>query len=549
VSVAPSPVLICTGFHRSATSVTAHWLSRAGMPLWLWSVGAHPSNPEGHFEDWAAVGLHDAVLARQGLDWQFADQAPWFPEAGIEALRRYVGRRDEHARGASWGMKDPRASIFLSAWQHVLGERGRFLFVLRHWGGCLDSLLRRHAAVLAAHEKPGRQHLKFWAQPLLGARMWLAYNRRLLAFARQHPGRVLLVTQRRLFSSLDLPAVVQERLGIPLMSADSPVRSALLAETADERLRSLIPQTLQAEMESLWGALLAACDYKVEDEDARWQASPELPLPDWVEAALATPVPDWSADASGIADLPHDLTRRLDILLTEADTGADSSIIFTALEQMEPFEADLWERLALLALRGARWELAESALERVVSFGDLRPYHFMLLGQARQGVGDEPGARFLFRKAIHRNPRNPRFHEHLARLEMLLGEHGEAEKVLREGLAQFEEPPEPLELLLCESLEQQGRRREAIDWLRAREPLPEKLESTLAMMEVLEGDPGGRVRYQRVCRAQYRGLDKLALLKACLEKIEHRGVRRDLARRLIEQWDRLSGDDGAAGTA
>jgi hypothetical protein len=132
--------LICCGFHRSATSAMANYLENAGLNLGSELMAGGISNPKGHFEDWPAVDLHDAFLQSSGTSWQFHDEVDLV--TSIEPIRQYTEQRSKIAN--HWGVKDPRACLFLNEWQQVLGEKGKFLLVIRHWSSCIESLLHRH---------------------------------------------------------------------------------------------------------------------------------------------------------------------------------------------------------------------------------------------------------------------------------------------------------------------------------------------------------------------------------------------------------------------
>ena len=69
-----SKALICTGFHRSATSATASYLNNAGLHMGNELMGNSISNPKGHFEDWAVVRLHDEQLAKNDTGWRYHDE-------------------------------------------------------------------------------------------------------------------------------------------------------------------------------------------------------------------------------------------------------------------------------------------------------------------------------------------------------------------------------------------------------------------------------------------------------------------------------------------
>src|SRR3546814_4923221 len=62
-----SPVIICTGFHRSATSLTAQLLHSGGLDMGRRLVANHISNPDGHFEDVEMVRSEEHTSELQSL--------------------------------------------------------------------------------------------------------------------------------------------------------------------------------------------------------------------------------------------------------------------------------------------------------------------------------------------------------------------------------------------------------------------------------------------------------------------------------------------------
>jgi hypothetical protein len=87
--------LICTGFHRSATSATANYLYDAGFNLGENLVLGHISNAKGHFEDWDMVKLHDEQLTLSGTNLQFHDQCNLTHDS--MPFKRYSQERFNHA--------------------------------------------------------------------------------------------------------------------------------------------------------------------------------------------------------------------------------------------------------------------------------------------------------------------------------------------------------------------------------------------------------------------------------------------------------------------
>ncbi|MAI64521.1 MAG: hypothetical protein CL600_06540 [Alteromonas sp.] len=122
-----SPILILTGFHRSGTSVCGNLLSNAGLNLGNELIQPHIANRKGYFEDIPAVQMHESWLNENNTSWQHCGEDNLnLGEKHIASLKGYVAKRD--AIGTAWGIKDPRLSLFLPAYQEHLGEPGSFSF-------------------------------------------------------------------------------------------------------------------------------------------------------------------------------------------------------------------------------------------------------------------------------------------------------------------------------------------------------------------------------------------------------------------------------------
>ena len=125
-----SPI-ICAGFHRSGTSLAAQILHLSGMPFAIEPMQGNISNPDGHFEDLFAMRLHDQRLIESGTTWQFHGECNIRCQTStIDSFKRYADYRCQ-LDGSGWLVKDPRATLFLQAWQSALnGKAVSFL-----WGG------------------------------------------------------------------------------------------------------------------------------------------------------------------------------------------------------------------------------------------------------------------------------------------------------------------------------------------------------------------------------------------------------------------------------
>lgn len=267
--------LLVSGFHRSATSATANLLANAGLNMGIKLMGNHISNPKGHFEDLFAVQLHDKQLAKSHTSWQFHDEVAL--DCQSDFLADYIAQRSQSNQ--YWGVKDPRACLFLEQWHDNLGDQGYYLFVIRHWSSCIESLLHRQSRMLA-HELPGitsdQSGLRFWLQSDLPAKMWLAYNKRLLAFAKSHPERTIVASQRALFADAPIITHINQNFGFNLNeNAPSPFENELLRDQASQSVEQILSTSLKIELEAVWQQLLGCASYKTENErPVYYQAEP-----------------------------------------------------------------------------------------------------------------------------------------------------------------------------------------------------------------------------------------------------------------------------------
>ena len=190
-------------------------LHRAGLFLGYELLGASFSNPHGHFEDAEIVDLHERMLADNGQTWMV--DRPFLPAiAGprCRAMEEIVRRRD--AEHALWGFKDPRVCLFLAVWKHLL-PNARVLLVYRHFSDATYSLGRRQSMELLSNpEGPPRLYRRFWEEPDLALRMWLAHNEALLAFADAYPDDVLAVSLDMAQRGFPVVEAINRRWGFEL---------------------------------------------------------------------------------------------------------------------------------------------------------------------------------------------------------------------------------------------------------------------------------------------------------------------------------------------
>jgi len=186
-----SQALIITGMHRSGTSFVAELFKSAGLHIGERLFPGDVGNPRGYFEDEDILTLQRAMLTKAcppGVtgwpDWGWTeaeelDERGWADDE--PAMRALAQQRQHHP---VWGWKDPRTSLLLEQWLHVLPE-ARFLFVVREPWKVAASVQRLPSPL-------------FRDRPDVAVRIWMYYNQHLLAFANRHPERCVVMPMLRL---------------------------------------------------------------------------------------------------------------------------------------------------------------------------------------------------------------------------------------------------------------------------------------------------------------------------------------------------------------
>lgn len=204
--------LIVAGFHRSGTSLTANLLHDAGLHLGDELLGAHESNPYGHYEDVEVIQFHNRLLANAGTDWQASRFfLPTVDTADWSWLAEYGIRK---SRYPAWGVKDPRICLFLPEWQRVFPSMS-VLYVFRPCVQCVHSLKKRAAAHLRRNEAV-LSNIRFWKEPDLAVMMYLLYAKKALHFLESFEGRSLVVSIDELIRGRDVFDTVREGWGYPV---------------------------------------------------------------------------------------------------------------------------------------------------------------------------------------------------------------------------------------------------------------------------------------------------------------------------------------------
>jgi len=258
-----SPFYLCTGFHRSGTSLIAQSLANGGMHMGDELMGASFSNPLGHVEDMPVVRLHDKIFEINGTDWRYHHHSPlvkpfWFKNY----ISRYLDEKAENS--GLCGVKDPRACFFLNNWQVAGGDRMRYVLVYRHWSTAANSLLNRASRHLINGTAPisaNKVNISFWQKPSLAFDMWKASNDEILAFYKKHLDRCLLISQEAyVCNSVSFEAHAQ-KIGLDESYFDNKVvESSLTTGSVSASVLSLLSRDEVERLDNTWQQLQDLAD-------------------------------------------------------------------------------------------------------------------------------------------------------------------------------------------------------------------------------------------------------------------------------------------------
>jgi O-antigen biosynthesis protein len=172
------PVIIA-GMHRSGTSLTASILQAVGVNIGHNLLGASEGNIKGHFEDLDFYSLHQRILISQG----FSSEG-WIGMSKVDVPQQFIAEaknlcEQRMMESGLWGWKDPRTTLFLDFWEHLV-PASKYVFVYRSPWEVIDSLFTRG-------------DIAFINNPSLAIRVWNAYNTAILNFYNSHPERSVLI--------------------------------------------------------------------------------------------------------------------------------------------------------------------------------------------------------------------------------------------------------------------------------------------------------------------------------------------------------------------
>ena len=420
-----SKFFLCTGFHRSGTSLIAQSMLESGLCMGEQLMGASFGNLLGHVEDQPVVDLHDKILAANGTDWRFcSDEELVKPQWLTTSIEQYIQQRAEVG-----GVKDPRAALFLPEWLEAGGDSIRFIFVYRHWANVVQSIFNRHGQEFLYFNQSIQSRsadLAFWQNPNTLIKMWRYTSEKIIEFVREHPAKCLLISQEDFVAQNGKAQACAGKIGLPELALKS---------------RSFRPDLMQKQIHCDELELFNQ-DNIVEANDTyrTMQSLADLPAENYPELQLPTSTTkDGKTEYSGlplsqvIAQFQTNSLSREDEV-DELDLSALSwsqaldfmekvpliRLIPAIFEQLlyRPFgKHGHYERLYMLARRAKLPIVAELCLFRANECYQVPRYN-MFLGDIYRSKGLLNEARTYFEKASELKPDSGMFIARLADMDI-----------------------------------------------------------------------------------------------------------------------------------
>lgn len=435
--VIESPFYLCTGFHRSGTSLVASTLASNGVNLGDDLMGPSFANPNGHFEDIPAVNLHDQILNANGTDWRFCGEhlpkvTPFFQS---KIQRYYQQRRQTNEAQSFIGVKDPRAVFFIDNWYQATNGNLKTLLVYRDWQYALSSLYKRHSRELLQFTGP-IQHRKldyqFWQHTEQAARMWLASANAMLNWFHQHPQDTLLFEQKSFVSQQQKLKNCAQSKGIEQQILDCKLFDQnLMQSSVPQSMLNMVPEHIQQLCYETQAKLNKAADV-YSDEGTSTSTIDPLAL----NISKKTHLKPYKTPESINLTTQINLSQLNweDAIETLRSLPSDQNLIinWTELFGRTGINSSHYDALYVVAIKFKQWVVAENALHRAIAF---KPYHYRYLHLGdmymRQKIPDK--AKQYYKMAQQLAPDNPAPLAKLCEVETFLNNLNGARDLLQQA--------------------------------------------------------------------------------------------------------------------
>jgi Tfp pilus assembly protein PilF len=531
-------MFLIVAFHRSLSSTAAQWLHCSGLNMGTDLMPPAISNPDGHFEDMPLVNLHDRILALNKTDWRYHDESNFDPLIRTDLLSRYMKHRQDTSIGL-WGVKDPRICLFLPAWQQLINKQGRYLVILRHWSGSVQSLWHRHSRNLALGEGNNRLDLSFWQSPEQAARMWLASHRRILSLLEASPSQCLVVSHRSLLEGLPLINEVNSFFDLELdTTTPSPIRHSLSQDSVNISLQHMLPDSLLIELEAVWNNLIQHIRHRTKDETPNWIDETDSKSSKTTHNLLRIEKSKQVENSKSPEPLSGDFLEQLTALAGDPKLPLNADEVKREIKKEARFSGIAWEKLARAQLSRGDAKGAKNSLIQMMISGRCPPFTYMLLGDCYKAELDYVGAEHCYQHAINLNSNNPIFYIRLSALWLIQGRYKKATELLQQT-----RPNHPkhsgIAIALSNCLDQQGYTDEAIELLQSITEPSEALKNRLIALTMKVNYPLGKSLFKAKVDSKIKQPELNNSIENSLASLKTRTAREDLAQRIAAHWESI----------
>jgi tetratricopeptide (TPR) repeat protein len=433
--------ILCTGFHRSGTSLIAQAMQSAGVHLGNSLMGASFGNRLGHFEELSVVELHDKILRLNNTDWRFRGNKTLLKPNWLgESINKYVANSLSLNNIA--GVKDPRAVYFLDDWLNAGDESIVFILVYRHWLSSANSLHKRHSRELLNFNVAAAARsvdYDFWSTPELAFDMWAANSKAMIEFYQKHPNRCLLVSQERFTKEPEFVISQAEKLNVGSTFLNTnAIHKDLISNDVPSSCRALIDTVKQNEMDVIWNTLESIADCPALTLPAEQNEKGNIGL----IPITKSKVTKQSANKQDLLVTSNKNMHGVNLegltwqqIFDCLDEFGIETIDQIALEQLlnkpQGTSKD-YERIAHIAKsKGVVW-LSELFLLRAI-YQKPYPWQYMHLGDLYRSQGMWDSAKLFFQKAFDWKPENPNFALRLADVAVHEQDYEKAADFLAKG--------------------------------------------------------------------------------------------------------------------
>ncbi|PXF31975.1 hypothetical protein WH50_07155 [Pokkaliibacter plantistimulans] len=464
------------------------------------------SNLKGHFEDWEAVKVNDAILSTCSTSWMDIGQVNIEPDENSKLqLRSYIARRDSNSK--FWGVKDPRISLLLESWDKACDHEVNYIFIVRHWAACIDSLYRR-ASNRLLHGQHVLDHSLFWEKPCLAHRMWLNYNKKILDFYSLNKDRCILITQNYMTSNAcHLPKILNDKFNLALdISLESPIKRDLLTEKAEKIIQENASSYMIECLENLWNEILSSTNLKSENENIIWSSTltdeEALTIKKLSQKKICSPM--MVPTAFEAVNLAH-----------------PKSVESKPEEEMMPWQAII--DLGITAKSKGNFFDAERFFLKAISLGSF-PYAYVYVGDIYEEQGKLLEAERYYGIAILKNPQNPAFKIRLANLLRRLGQHQRAALTYKDAF-DIEFPSAALVCHAADSVLKSEGPESAISFLNGFTSFSKEnsVSSTLARLEALIDTKRAEQTFKNIAREQLSTINISSQIAKVMSSISDSG--------------------------